>query len=348
MKKLSLKKFIIISVLLILFNSLFVSVSVGFHKNEPIKSLVPSLGPGDYFRLINVNGHIRSYRLHIPPSYVEGNPMPLVFILHGNGAGANSYNTKSVCGMDEKADEEGFIAVYPDGELLLYSRYFKHPIALYWNLMLLIKNSREWNRWDDNNIDDVGYFRELINLLEQKLNVNSSRIFVLGRSGGAMMAHRLGSELSDKLAAIACVSGSIGGLGYVPEKDETIPPYIIPTPKSPLPVIIFHGMKDRTVPYDGGWKQVINWSSYESWVYIVSVNESVSFWVENNNCNPIPNVNTTESGKIIIKSYTDGDDSSEVVLTSYVDGGHGWFKYPQFELSAIDLAWDFFSNHPKK
>ena len=87
---------------LILINSVFISVSAGFQKNEPIKSMMPSLEPGDYYRLISVDGHIRSYRLHIPPSYNDGKPMPLVFILHGSGSGANSYNTKAISGMDNK------------------------------------------------------------------------------------------------------------------------------------------------------------------------------------------------------------------------------------------------------
>jgi polyhydroxybutyrate depolymerase len=347
MIKLTIKKYIILSIIFILLNSIFISVSAELHRNDQNKNFISPLGPGDYSKIIYFDGHIRSYRLHIPPSYVDVDPMPLVFVLHGSGAGANSFSTKIISGMDEKADEEGFIAVYPNGELLLLSRYFKHPIAHIWDISLIIKRSREWNRWDDNNFDDVGFIRELINHLELKLNVDSSRIYVMGSSGGAMMTHRLGAELSDRIAAIAPICGSIGGLGYVSEKDETLPPYIIPNPDSSLPVIIFHGMKDKNVPYDGGWKQVINWNSYESWVYVMSVNESVSFWIENNNCNPIPDVETSESEKIIIETYTDGNDNSKVVLVSYEEGGHEWFKSPRHELSAIDLAWEFFSSHSK-
>jgi polyhydroxybutyrate depolymerase len=348
MKKSSIKKFIIISILLILLNSVVVSVSADFQSSEQKKSFIPSLGPGDYFRFIYFDGNIRSYRMHIPPSYVDGDPMPLVFVLHGSGAGANALSTQASSDMDEKADEEGFITVYPNGELLLLSRYFKHPIARFWDISLIIKRSREWNRWDDNNFDDVGFIGKLISHLDQKLNVDSSRIYVTGVSAGGMMSHRLGAELSDRIAAIAPIAGSIGGLGYLPEKDDTLSPYIPPSPTSSIPVIIFHGMKDKSVPYDGGWKRVLNWNSYESWVYTTPVNDSVSFWIENNNCNSIPDVETSESGKIIIETYADGNDNSEVVLVTYLEGGHEWFKYPRHELSAIDLAWEFFFNHPKK
>jgi len=347
MKRTTIEKYIVLGIILILFNLFFISISAGSLNDGHNQVIKSSLGPGNHLQFILVDGHIRSYWLHIPPSYVDGDPMPLVFILHGSGAGANSYSIKSFSGMDEKADEEGFIAVYPNGELLLTSRYFKHPIAHFWDISLIIKRSREWNRWNENNFDDVGFIRELINHLELKLNINSSRIYVMGSSGGAMMTYRLGAELSNRIAAIAPICGSIGGIAYVPEIDDTLPPYIISNPDSSLPVIIFHGMKDKSVPYDGGWKRVINWNSYELWVYLVSVNESVSFWVENNNCNPIPDVETSESGKIIIETYTDGNYKSEVVLVSYIEGGHEWFTFPRHEMSAIDLAWDFFKRHPK-
>ena len=39
-------------------------------------------------------------------------------------------------------------------------------------------------------------------------------------------------------------------------------------------------MKDEHVPFDGTWKKVFEWRCDELWVYIGSVNESISFWVE--------------------------------------------------------------------
>jgi polyhydroxybutyrate depolymerase len=341
------KKIIIINIILILVNSSIFSVSAVTSSNAQKNNNESSLEPGDYYQYILTDGHIRSYRIHIPPSYNDENPIPLVLVLHGSGVGANSKTTKNYCEIDEKADEEGFIAVYPNGELLRLSRYLKHPIARLWDLYYLIRRSREWNRWDDNSVDDVGFIRDLINHLEIKLNVNSSRIYITGVSGGAMMTYRLGAELSDRIAAIAPIAGSIGGLGFESKKDDTLSPYIIPHPINPVPVISFHGMKDKSVPYEGGWKQVFDWKSYELWVYIISVNESVTFWVENNNCNPIPEINISKSGRIITKTYTNNFDNADVVLVTYVEGDHEWFKSPPHELSAVDKLWDFFEKHPK-
>ena len=107
-------------------------------------------------------------------------------------------------------------------------------------------------------------------------------------------------------------------------------------------------MQDRSVPYEGGWKRVFNWKSYELWVYIVSVNESVTFWIDNNNCDPVPEVKKSKSGRIITKTYTNSNDNSDVVLVTYVDGSHEWFKSPPHEISAINQLWDFFEKHPKR
>ena len=100
-------------------------------------------------------------------------------------------------------------------------------------------------------------------------------------------------------------------------------------------------MQDKAVSYEGGWHYVFKIGSLEAWLYFISVNESVSFWVEHNNCDPIPQINISENGRIIKRTYTNGSDNSEVVLVTHVDGGHTW-------LSATDLMWEFFEQHPKQ
>ena len=113
-------------------------------------------------------------------------------------------------------------------------------------------------------------------------------------------------------------------------------------------MIAFNGLKDESVPYEGGWKKVFEWGSDELWVYTMSVNESISFWVENNNCNPNPQIIKSENELIISKVYKNNVTNSDVVLVTYIDGGHEWFKSPPHEKSAIDTMWEFFEQHPKE
>ena len=291
-------------------------------QNNYLKS---QISPGDYFRFIIVDGRIRSYRLHVPPSYDGLTPVSIVFSLHGHGA--NAWDMRRYTEFDDKSDEEGFIVVYPNGHFI-----FKGYIELFLGLWY------GWNFWDNQNydVDDLNYISTLIHYFQINFNVNASRIYITGGSGGACMAYRLGAELSNEIAAIAPLAGSIGG------KWGNTAQYVIPEPSNPLHVVVFHGMKDPNVPYYGGWADGVDW---------LSVNESISFWVEHNECNPIPEIETSESGNIIKKTYTNGENDSEVVLCSVVNGGHEWFGSPYFsvcEISATDLIWEFFKQHPKK
>ena len=310
----------------------------GFSKQD--EELKKQIKPGDYFRFLIHDFRIRTYRMHIPPCYTGDSPLPLVLGLHGHPS--NSKMTQLVSELDEEADEEGFISVYPDGEI--------PPFPIFLLALIMGERGCWWNAWDYNNfnkVDDVDYIRELISKLQENININPSRIYITGISGGALMTYRLGAELSDIVAAIAPVAGSIGGSWKDWYKNSG--EYIISKPLNPLPLIVFHGLEDQNVPYEGGWVEgKIGPFSFS--VYYLSVNESISFWVEHNNCNPTPEIETSESGNIIKKTYADGTDGSEVVLYTVVNGGHEWFGsrfFPPCEISATDLMWEFFEQHPK-
>jgi polyhydroxybutyrate depolymerase len=71
------------------------------------------LKPGDHPRSIDVDKRTRSYIVHVPPGYDNSKPVPVVLAFHGGGA--NAENMVQFCGLNEKADKEGFIVVYPSG-----------------------------------------------------------------------------------------------------------------------------------------------------------------------------------------------------------------------------------------
>jgi polyhydroxybutyrate depolymerase len=162
------------------------------------------------------------------------------------------------------------------------------------------------------------------------------------------MSYRLGSDLSDKIAAIAPIVGTSGGTWFVPEPVDSKLPYICSKPEYPMPVIAFNGMLDEQVPYEGGWVHAFESRIIDVWMYSLSINESIDLWVEYNNCNPNPQIYQTESGRTIFRNYTGGDGNSEVILVTYVDGGHQVFISPEFEVSSTDLMWEFFERHPKQ
>ena len=283
---------------------------------------------------IVVNNQKRTFLIHIPSSYESETPVPLVIVLHGGGG--NAQNIEDVTGFTIKSEEEGFIVVYPDGTGKLDYR------LLTWNAGFCCGYALE------NQIDDVAYIRYLIKHLQSLYSIDSNKIYVTGISNGGMMTYRIASELSDLIAAAAPIAGSIGGQ---PREQEKI--WRIPKPVNPVSIISFHGMNDTRVPYYGG--RPIENNTKGAYSYI-SVNESISFWIYHNNCTYVPITNISESGNIIVKTYKEGINHTETVLYTIVNGNHSWpggkkgyrkGDEPIEEISATDIIWEFFKDHPK-
>ena len=339
----------IVSIIII---GLFIGSSVsvqGFSKKITDTNVESQIILRNSFRFMMFDGRIRTYMLHIPPAYDGTEPVPVVIALHGHTGGWPELKIGTK--LDQKADDEGVIVVYPTGHLApLFLRFLLFINTLMPTFHLW---GHIWNCWDYCDIDDVGFIRVLINHLDSKLNINSSRIYITGMSGGGMMTYRLGADLSDIVAAIAPVAGSIGGIWYT---ESSL--YVIPKPAHPMPVIVFHGLQDRNLPYNGGWVNgtIGLWNTnikVDINTYFLSVDESISFWVEHNNCNSTPETNTSESGNIIKQTYVNDTIGSEVVLYTVVNGGHEWFGgpeafWPTCEISTTDIMWEFFESHPKQ
>jgi len=284
---------------------------------------------------------LHTYWLHVPPSYDGSEAVPLVIVLHGSTGFSLIYPfsffrsswMENYTEFSKKADEKGFIVLYPNAKFDFYTRGYDY------NYGFAPGGVPKY-------VDDIGFLRALIDKMRQNYMINSSRIYVTGISDGGAMTYSAGAYLSDTVAAIAPVAGTIGG-NFSWDHDTF---YQIPTPANPVSVIVFHGTNDSLLPYEGGG----DWN-------LSSVNESIAFWVEHNGCDPTPEINTSESGKIIRRTYTNGENGTEVVLYTTVGGEHWWPGNPWNsspgspwlvdtiqEISATDLIWEFFESHPKQ
>ena len=104
------------------------------------------------------DGLERSYILHVPPSYNESQSLPLVLAFHGGGG--NAENQMHVSGLNQLADEKGFIVVFPNGSGRLGDK------LLTWNGGGCCGYAQE------HNIDDVGFVRALIAELKSEFNID--------------------------------------------------------------------------------------------------------------------------------------------------------------------------------
>ncbi len=78
----------------------------------------------------------------------------------------------------------------------------------------------------------------MLDRVEGERCIDTSRVYATGLSNGAMMASVVGCALSDRVAAIAPVSGII-----LPDGCE---------PSHPVPVLTMHGTADQILLFNGG------------------------------------------------------------------------------------------------
>ncbi len=159
-------------------------------------AFAPARGRDIKSRLV-FDGVRRDYVLHIPPGYDPARSAPLVIALHGC-AGDFSYQIR-VSGLSEKSDRQGFLLVCPNGT----GRFGR---------FLLTWNAGSCCGWSlARGVDDVGFIDALIDHLGEQLNIDPRRIYATGFSNGAMLAYQLACRLSQRIAAIAPVGGSMSG-----------------------------------------------------------------------------------------------------------------------------------------
>src|SRR5690348_3384737 len=186
----------------------------------------PITRPGDYRFSFVHDGITREYLVHVPKSY-RGAPTPMLIALHGGGGDDDFQANDSKYRLISKSEQAGFIAVFPNG----YSR-FPSGILATWNAGTCCGGAQK------NNVDDVGFIREVIRRMERQVSIDPGRIFAAGMSNGAMMTWRLACE-APEIRAIAPVEGTDNVIGRC-------------EPSHSVAVIEFHSADDPNVPFNGG------------------------------------------------------------------------------------------------
>lgn len=278
---------------------------------------VGSLSSYAQYDSIFVDGNYRSYLLHLPINYSPDSIYPLVLAMHGGFGNGPQLEEQSQ--LSEKADQEGFIVVYPEGSMSFLS-------------------IRTWNAGNccgyssNQDIDDVGFLDALMDSIIDNYSVDEYRIYATGMSNGAMMSYRLACELSDRIAAIAPVAGSMVVSDCLAENE--------------IPIIHFHSYLDSNVPYEGGVGD--GFSDH----YNPPLDSIFNFWSGINNCQLSNDTIYNDSTYThVIWDNCDCSYSIEYIITH--DGGHSWpggnqstIGDPVSEyINANDKMWEFFMQY---
>jgi polyhydroxybutyrate depolymerase len=259
-------------------------------------------------------GGDRSYILHIPEAYAGSAAVPLVLNLHGYGSNAQQQNNYSA--LPAKADREGFIVATPQGT----------GATAFWNIGALSGFGP----------DDVAFISDLLDTLETELCIDADRIYSAGMSNGGAMSLRLACDLSDRIAAVASVTGTF------------LPPNC-PQARD-VPVIAFHGTDDAVVPFEGGPLGAGLGARYG--LSSPPIEETVAGWAERNDCSAAA-AQAYVTASVRLVRYL--ECAADVELHVVEGGGHTWpgaADVPRLgttthEINATDLIWEFFEARPR-
>jgi polyhydroxybutyrate depolymerase len=269
----------------------------------------------------------RTAILHQPAATV-GRPVPLVLALHG--LGGTGENFRSYARLDDAAEREGFVVVYPDAvaNAWSYGRTINQPMPTA----------------GGETVDDVGFIRRLIDELVGRRIADPARVFVTGSSRGGLMAYTLACALSDRIAAAAPLITSM--TEYQREDCR---------PARPVPIMVVAGTNDRVQSFGGG--QAPNGR-------LLSVPETMNFWRSLHGCTQrdsraLPHRDPADPTRVTVVEWSACRSNASPRLYRIEGGGH---QVPSFrpsgspmseerfgprnrDFETADEVWAFFKNY---
>jgi polyhydroxybutyrate depolymerase len=257
------------------------------------------------------DGVTREYIVYIPEIYDGSTPVPLLFNFHGWGMSANFQMTW--CDMRAVADTAGFILVYPQGTLIWGYTHW---------------NTGSWTL--GSTADDIGFTEAMIDTLAANYNIDLNRVYSCGYSNGGYFSFELACQLSDQIAAIGSVGGTMS--------TET---YTSCNPSHPTPVVTIHGTDDATVSYNGGDPENSE-----------SLSDVNTYWTNYNNTivspvvSTLPNINSSDGSTVELSLYNNGDNCTSVEHYKVIGGDHDWpGSWGNMDINADAVIWSFVSKY---
>ncbi len=268
---------------------------------------------------ITYDNEDRAYLLYIPKGYTKNSEWPLVINFHGRGSsnqvqmGYSQFNTL--------ADEFKFMVAYPQGLIGTVEGV----------------TATHWNANFGTGVDDTGFVNVMIDEIYANQGINLAKVYAIGMSNGGFMAYTLACDMSDRIAAIASVTGGMSASSL----DECLP-------LRPVPILEIHGTADEVVPYWG----VDNLPP--------TVPDVVGFWVNINQCNTaevieenLPDINTEDNSTVTLQQYNTCNQETSVVFYTINNGGHTWpGAFPVLtlgntnkDINASKIIWNFLDSH---
>ncbi|MBX7059059.1 MAG: hypothetical protein K1X75_13415 [Leptospirales bacterium] len=252
----------------------------------------------EQWRTLEHGNRQRRFLLHLPSGAPPADGRPLLFVLHGGGGTAEHTRTLTRGRFETLADAGGGIIVYPEG------------VEKGWNdgrVDVRALAHRE-------NIDDVGFFQAMIEVLSVEFPVDRHRIYATGISNGGFMSVRLACQAPQFRGAFAVAA----------QLSADLAPNCHPRPA--LDIGIYVGMDDPLVPYRGGQVRVFGTERGVA----LPAEESFQFFLRSSGCSagapetPIPDADPEDSTTAFVRRGEGCSGGAVVELIRVVGGGHTW------------------------
>jgi polyhydroxybutyrate depolymerase len=274
---------------------------------------------------VEVAGTQRWYLISTPSPGTEVRPLPVVLDFHGLGEGAQLEALTTQFGP--LAQKDDFIAVFPQG----------------------IGSPVHWDTTSVKGNPDLQFVSEMLDQIEATQCVDETRIYSTGLSDGAFMTSFLACEMSNRIAAIAPVSGV--------QLDSPC------EATRPVPILAFHGTADPILYFNGGVGSAVLSHALDggppSTAKVPPANlngpgypATVAAWAKRDGCGSEA-VNTHVSPHVIHRVYP-CPKGTDVEFYIVIGGGHAWpgSKFSAsiasitgpttFEVNATSIIWAFF------
>lgn len=232
---------------------------------------------------IPVGSTMRSMVVYVPASLPQNRPL----IISMHGANQSADYQRNAAKWEPIADTAKFVVVFPGGIN---------------------------NQWDISGTSDINFVTAIIDTLYRRYAINRNRVYLSGFSMGGMFTYHAATQIANKIAAFAPVSGyPLWGGSYNSSR--------------PVPIIHVHGDADDVVTYP-------NLGSY------------LNGWISRNQCpasaqitQPYP---ANKPNSVATKRYWGpGLEQSEVVLITLAGKGH-WYSMDSVNgVNTSQEIWNF-------
>ena len=284
---------------------------------------------------IEVGGVSRTYRRFVPSA--QNGPVPVVVDLHGLLETIDI--ERAVTQFEALAQSEGFVVLTPQG----------------------LGTPPGWDQTQSRANKDIPFINAMLDQVESSVCVDTARVYAAGISNGGMMSALLACYEPQQFAAIGLVSGIL----HPKDCDAS----------RPVPMVIFWGKDDPTLPYCGGVGPGIlallrgtpvasappPKCPPDNDLGFPPVEDVVASWAKSDGCGTDP-AHASVAQHVDRRTYPGCSNGASVQFYVIVDGGHAWpgskvmeaingtaaaalVGHTTDEIDATKLIWQFFQRY---